>query len=196
MRLQLLAHEVYLPKPKLAVDGPGGVQASFDFQGAFNTAEGKMLTVKLLNDLDGSSTYDKNNHPALYDWGLKGFKVTVKPLTTLSYSVATMTAQKKLADLEKGLRDVEESGVTVEQPVDLKNPQERNALFLDCLIKDLAVTHIVGWDGVLDENRGAPADPTPENIRKVMDVQGCRTLLPALPIMCFAGEAKSGSEAV
>ncbi len=100
----------------------------------------------------------------------KGFKVTVKPLTTLSYSVATMTAQKKLADLEKGLRDVEESGFTVEQPVDLKNPQERNALFLDCLIKDLAVTHIVGWEGVLDEEKNAPADPTLENIRKVMDV--------------------------
>ncbi len=31
---KLLAHEVYLPKPKLSVDGPGGVQASFDFQGA------------------------------------------------------------------------------------------------------------------------------------------------------------------
>jgi len=54
LRLQILAHEVYLPKPKLSVDGPGGVQASFDFQGAYNTAEGKMLTVKLLNDLDGS----------------------------------------------------------------------------------------------------------------------------------------------
>ncbi len=52
--LRVLAHEVYLPKPKLSVDGPGGVQASFDFQGAFNTAEGKMLTVQLINDLDGS----------------------------------------------------------------------------------------------------------------------------------------------
>ena len=53
-QLVIECHEVYLPKPKLAVDGPGGVQASFDFQGAYNTAEGKMLTVKLLNDLDGS----------------------------------------------------------------------------------------------------------------------------------------------
>ena len=52
--IRLLAHEVYLPKPKLSVDGPGGVQASFDFQGAFNIAEGKMLTVQLINDLDGS----------------------------------------------------------------------------------------------------------------------------------------------
>jgi hypothetical protein len=100
----------------------------------------------------------------------EGFTATVKPLTTLSYSVSTMTAQKKIADLEKGLRDVEESGFSIEHPVDLKNPQERNALFLDYLIKDLAVTHIIGWDGVWDEEKGALADPTPENIRKVMDV--------------------------
>ena len=48
------AHEVYLPKPKLAVEGPGGVQASFDFQGAKNDAAGRMLTVTLVNDLDGT----------------------------------------------------------------------------------------------------------------------------------------------
>ena len=36
-KLVLTAHEVYLPKPKLAVEGPGGVQASFDFRGAKNT---------------------------------------------------------------------------------------------------------------------------------------------------------------
>jgi len=48
------AHEVYLPKPKLAVDGPGGVQASFNFQGAHNETAGRMLDVTLTNDLDGS----------------------------------------------------------------------------------------------------------------------------------------------
>lgn len=48
------AHEVYLPKPKLAIEGPGGVQASFDFQGARNEAVGRMLTVTLINDLDGT----------------------------------------------------------------------------------------------------------------------------------------------
>ena len=48
------AHEVYLPKPKLAVEGPGGIQASFDFQGAKNEAAGQMLTVTLVNDLDGT----------------------------------------------------------------------------------------------------------------------------------------------
>ena len=48
------AHEVYLPKPKLAVEGPGGIQASFDFQGARNEIAGRMLTVTLVNDLDGT----------------------------------------------------------------------------------------------------------------------------------------------
>ena len=50
----LTAHEVYLPKPKLAVEGPGGVQASFDFRGAKNDGAGRMLTVTLTNDLDGT----------------------------------------------------------------------------------------------------------------------------------------------
>jgi hypothetical protein len=53
-KLVLTAHEVYLSKPKLAVEGPGGVQASFDFRGAKNDAAGRMLTVTLTNDLDGS----------------------------------------------------------------------------------------------------------------------------------------------
>jgi hypothetical protein len=53
-KLVLTAHEVYLPKPKLAVGGPGGVQASFDFRGAKNDVAGRMLTVTLTNDLDGT----------------------------------------------------------------------------------------------------------------------------------------------
>lgn len=52
--LKLTAHEVYLPKPKLPVTGPGGVEASFDFQGAKNIAAGNMLEVRLINDLDGT----------------------------------------------------------------------------------------------------------------------------------------------
>ena len=54
LKVLFTAHEVYLPKPKLAIDGPGGVQASFDFQGAKNDAAGRMLTVTLTNDLDGT----------------------------------------------------------------------------------------------------------------------------------------------
>ena len=54
-KIVFTAHEVYLPKPKLAVPGPGGVQASFDYQGAWNETADKMLTVALTNDLDGTA---------------------------------------------------------------------------------------------------------------------------------------------
>ena len=43
--LEITAHEVYLPKPKRTIEGPGGIEVSYDFQGAKNTTAGKMLTV-------------------------------------------------------------------------------------------------------------------------------------------------------
>jgi hypothetical protein len=46
-KIVLTAHEVYLPKPKLAVEGPGGVQASFDFRDAKNDTARRMLTIML-----------------------------------------------------------------------------------------------------------------------------------------------------
>ncbi len=54
LSLVVMAHEVHLPKPRLAVSGAGGVEATFDFQGAKNETAGCMVTVKLLNDLDGT----------------------------------------------------------------------------------------------------------------------------------------------
>jgi hypothetical protein len=49
-QLVIEAHEVYLPKPKRAISGPGGVQASFDWRAANNTVAGRMMTVTLTND--------------------------------------------------------------------------------------------------------------------------------------------------
>lgn len=53
--LTVTAHEVWLPKPKLAITGPGGIQAAFEFRGARNAAAGRMMTIELLNDLPGST---------------------------------------------------------------------------------------------------------------------------------------------
>jgi hypothetical protein len=53
-KLVLAAHEVYLPKPKLAVEGPSRVQASFDLRGANNTTAGRVLKVILTNHLYGT----------------------------------------------------------------------------------------------------------------------------------------------
>lgn len=43
--------EVYLPKPKRSISGPGGVEASYDFQGAKDTLEGCMIKATLTNDV-------------------------------------------------------------------------------------------------------------------------------------------------
>lgn len=48
-RLTITAHEVYLPRPGLEITGPGGVQASFDWQAALDTVLGKMGTFELVN---------------------------------------------------------------------------------------------------------------------------------------------------
>jgi hypothetical protein len=44
-------HEVYLPRPKLPINGPGGVQASFAFQAAKDPILGKTMTAVLVNDV-------------------------------------------------------------------------------------------------------------------------------------------------
>ncbi len=45
---------VYLPRPRIAVTGPGAVQATFDYNGAQNASSGKSCVVTLVNDI---STY-------------------------------------------------------------------------------------------------------------------------------------------
>lgn len=51
-KLVITCHEVYLPKPKRSVNGPGGVECSYDFQGAKEPTLGKMITVSLVNDVE------------------------------------------------------------------------------------------------------------------------------------------------
>ena len=52
MKLVISCHEVYLPKPKRSIDGPGGIECSYDFQGAKDQDLGKMMTVTLVNDVE------------------------------------------------------------------------------------------------------------------------------------------------
>ena len=42
---------VFLPKPKYAIGGPGGVEASFDWRAAYDEASGTMLRARLVNDV-------------------------------------------------------------------------------------------------------------------------------------------------
>lgn len=47
----LEAHDVYLPKPKVPLEGPGGVQVTFDWQAALDSGVGRMCTATLKNDM-------------------------------------------------------------------------------------------------------------------------------------------------
>ena len=50
--LVLTCHRVFLPKPKRSISGPGGIEASYDYQGSKDPALGKMLTATLTNDVE------------------------------------------------------------------------------------------------------------------------------------------------
>jgi len=45
-------HAVYLPRPRIEISGPQGVQASFDWQAARDSSLGRMCTATLLNSVE------------------------------------------------------------------------------------------------------------------------------------------------
>ncbi len=48
----LTVHAVYLPRPRLEIQGPQGVQATFDWQAARDPVLGRMCTATLINDVE------------------------------------------------------------------------------------------------------------------------------------------------
>ncbi|WEF25881.1 phage tail tube protein [Paracoccus sp. S3-43] len=50
--LTLAVHAVYLPRPRIEIGGPQGIQASFDWQAARDATLGRMCTVTLVNDIE------------------------------------------------------------------------------------------------------------------------------------------------
>ena len=49
--LKLTAHAVYLPQVRRPVEGPGGIQCSFDLRGALAASPARMLTAVLVNSV-------------------------------------------------------------------------------------------------------------------------------------------------
>ncbi|MFU8899847.1 MAG: phage tail tube protein, partial [Roseinatronobacter sp.] len=50
--MTLTAHAVYLPRPRIEIAGPQGVQATFDWQAARDAVLGRMCTVTLINSIE------------------------------------------------------------------------------------------------------------------------------------------------
>ncbi len=49
--LTVTAHAVYLPRPRVEIQGPQGIQASFDWQAAYDSVAGQMCTIVLKNQV-------------------------------------------------------------------------------------------------------------------------------------------------
>ncbi|HHB80209.1 MAG TPA: hypothetical protein ENK83_00455 [Aliiroseovarius sp.] len=49
--LTITAHAVYLPRPRVEIQGPQGIQASFDWQAAYDSVAGQMCTIVLKNEV-------------------------------------------------------------------------------------------------------------------------------------------------
>jgi hypothetical protein len=45
-------HAVYLPRPRIEIAGPQGVQATFYWQAARDTSVGRVCTATLVNDVE------------------------------------------------------------------------------------------------------------------------------------------------
>tara|TARA_R110002012_G_scaffold40547_8_gene111685 strand:+ start:1623 stop:2564 length:942 start_codon:yes stop_codon:yes gene_type:complete len=50
--LTFTMHSVYLPRPRVEIGGPQGVQATFDWQAAKDAVTGRMCTVTLINGME------------------------------------------------------------------------------------------------------------------------------------------------
>ena len=44
--------DAYLPRPRIEISGPQGVQATFDWQAARDSVVGRMCTATLVNDVE------------------------------------------------------------------------------------------------------------------------------------------------
>ena len=51
-RMPFTVHAVYLPRPRIEISGPQGVQANFDWQAARDATLGRMCTITLINAVE------------------------------------------------------------------------------------------------------------------------------------------------
>ena len=94
-----------------------------------------------------------------------GISVTVNPLTTASMAAAQASARRRIESLEAQFEERKESGLSLDGLPDLSLEGERDGLFQDLLIKELANRHIKEWSGIEDNPQ-----ITPENIVAVMSL--------------------------
>ena len=97
-----------------------------------------------------------------------GVRVTVRRLTTAGMATSQAAARRAVEAIERQARERAEARLALDGLPDLSAEGERDGLYQDQLIRELAIRHVTSWSGV--ELKGGPAPPTPENIAAVMEL--------------------------
>ena len=87
----------------------------------------------------------------------RGVRVQIKPVTTAVMAAAQAAASRRLGAAKAGAGD---GGI---------DPDMAKGLAFAFLVKALARHAVVAWEGVGDKH-GAPLNPTPDNIERLMNL--------------------------
>jgi len=99
-----------------------------------------------------------------------GIAATVKPLTTAGMAACQAAARRRLEALEAQVRERKESGLPLDGLPDLAEEAERDGLYHDLLVKELAARHVVAWHGVSGPDGESEAPVTRENVVALMEL--------------------------
>jgi hypothetical protein len=97
-----------------------------------------------------------------------GLRVTVKPLATAGMAAGQAAARRAVEAIERQARERADAALPLDGLPDPSAEGERDGFYQAQLIRELAVRHIMSWNGV--ELEGGPAPPTPKNIAAVMEL--------------------------
>ncbi|MGN7611884.1 hypothetical protein ACQZV8_07335 [Magnetococcales bacterium HHB-1] len=97
--------------------------------------------------------------------------ITVRPLTSNGMIMAQSAARQRLESIEKSLDEERKAGLKPESSFpDLNKPEEREGFFQSLLIKELAMRHIISWNGVIGSDGRSNATINDQNITALMDL--------------------------
>lgn len=135
-----------------------------------------------------------------------GVRVQVRPLTSDVMFAAQAKMQSKLALIGEEYKRRKELGLSLEDLPNLEDKQQAQGVAEKELIRGLAHTAILAWEGVLEADSDELAKPTPEKIDELLtfwviaerfrlEYTGIRELLEAEKKPCMSG-ASGTSETV
>lgn len=96
-----------------------------------------------------------------------GVKVKVKPCNSAVFYEAKAFMNERVAEMAKKYKEVKDTGINQNIPLDMEDPKKREAFADQSLILGLALAGIIEWDGVLEAESDEKAPLTPEKVEEL-----------------------------